>query len=436
MNVLKSTKSLFCAAGFMLTALLAGCGGGGDAGRDPILGIGGTTVVSVAVTPATASIAMGGTQQYIATASFADGSTRVVTTASAWTSGTPTVAAIGATTGLATGANGGNTVVTANYGTKSGTAALTVRPNLTAIVVTPANPTILTLTNQQFTATASFSDGTTAPITTPLTWRSTDALVAGVSATGLANGLIPGATLISATNGTVTGSTVLYVVAPLPPVVGLPGDPPPGVVVPPFVPRVVQTVELGDAANFAVLARTSLTNNSTITTIIGGDVGSPSQTVPPTLKPGFMNYVAGPELANALGALTVATTDANSRICDFESGAEIDLGGRSFTSGVYCFDGAIKITGIVDLIGPGVFIFRTKMTLDAVANAEVRLNGVAASDVFWVPVGATTLGANGIFKGSILSESSAITVGDMTNLQNGRVLSQAAVTLASNKIDK
>ena len=452
MNVSKSTRTLFCAAGLILTTFLSACGGG-DKGRDPILGIDGTSLVSLAVTPATASIAMAGTQQYTAVASFADGSTRNVTTQSAWVSATPAVATIGATTGLATGVNGGTSTITANFGTKSGTAVLTVRPNLVGIRVTPVTPIILTGATQQFVATGSYSDGTFAAITTPVTWSRSNMLVATVSATGLATGIAPGQSLITATSGTLSGSAVLTVTAPpppplppppspLPPVPPAPGDPviPPVPPVPPVLPPVLpipaNTVNLGAATNFAVLAGTALTNNSTTTTVIGGDVGSPSQTVPPTLKPGFKNYVAGPELANALGALTNAITDANSRACTVSSPSGVDLGGLILPPGVYCYDGAISITGTLILNGPGVYIFRTKMTLNAVAGAIVATIDADPSQVFWVPVGATTLGANGQFKGSILGQSSAITVGDMTTLQSGRVLSQAAVTLASNKIDK
>ena len=456
MNVSTSTRTLFCAAGLILTTFLSACGGG-DQGRDPILGLDGTTVVSVAVTPATATINMAATQQYVATASYADGSTRNVTTLSSWVAGTPTVANIGPKTGLATGMNGGNSTITANFGTKSGTAALIVRPNLVGIRVTPVTPTILTGATQQFVATGSYSDGTFAAITTPVTWAPSDILIANVSATtGLATGLAPGQTLITATTGTLSGSAVLTVTAPPPPPLPpppppppppLPGDPIPPVlppvlppvpqpVLPPVLPVPVDTVNLGTAANFAVLAGTSLTNNSSITTVIGGDVGSPTQTVPPTLKPGFTNFRTAAEIAGPLGALTNAITDANSRACTVSSPLAIDLGGRILSPGVYCYDGAINITGILILNGPGVYIFRTKMTLDAVAGAIVATSNADPSQVFWVPVGATTLGANGTFKGSILSASSAITVGDMTTLQSGRVLSQVAVTLASNKIDK
>ena len=56
MNALKRySRTLFCAVGFLAAALVAGCGGGGDQGRDPILGLPAADLVSVAVTPATAA---------------------------------------------------------------------------------------------------------------------------------------------------------------------------------------------------------------------------------------------------------------------------------------------------------------------------------------------------------------------------------------------
>ena len=434
MNVTTSTRTLFCAAGLILTTLLSACGGG-DNGRDPILGISGTTLQSVAVTPATATVAVGATQQYTAMAKFADGSTRDVTTVSAWTSATPAVGTIGAATGLATGVSAGTSAIKAVYGTQSGSASLTVLPppppppTLIGIRVLPANPTIQTGATQQFTADGAYSNGTYAALTTPITWSRSAITVATISPTGLAAGIAPGDTIITATSGALAGNAALHVIAPPP----LPGSPP---VIPPVVVVPVDTVPLGNAARFAVLAGTSLTNNSTTTTVIGGDVGSPSQTVAPTVKPGFANYVAGPELTNGLNDLSVAIVNANARACTVSSASGVDLGGKILAPGVYCYDGAINITGTLILNGPGVYIFRTKMTLDAASNAIVATINADPSQVFWVPVGATTLGANGHFKGSILGQAGAITVGDTTDLFTGRVLSRVAVTLASNKIDK
>jgi hypothetical protein len=168
MNALKRySRTLFCSVGFLVTALVAGCGGGGDQGRDPILGLPAASLVSVAVTPATASVAIGAAQQFVATASYSDGSSRDVTaTGAAWTSATPAVATVNATGGLATGVSAGSAVITAAFGGKSGSATLTVLPaTLRSIALSPPNTAINIGVTQQFTVTGTFSDNTTRDVT-------------------------------------------------------------------------------------------------------------------------------------------------------------------------------------------------------------------------------------------------------------------------------
>ena len=95
------------------------------------------------------------------------------------------------------------------------------------------------------------------------------------------------------------------------------------------------------------------------------------------------------------------------------------------------------MTGTFTMNGPGLYIFRTSSTLDTTANSIVALNGGAsAGSVFWVPVGPTTLGANSVFKGTIMGQSAAITLGDNASLQNGRVLTGSAATLKNNVISR
>ena len=593
MNALKRySRTLFCAAGFLAAALVAGCGGGGDQGRDPILGLPAADLVSVAVTPATASVAIGASRALVAIATYTDGSSRDVTVGAAWTSATPAVATVNATSGVAVGVSVGNAVVTAAFSGKSGTSTLTVLPAaLVSIAVLPANPSVNIGASQQFTAMGTFSNNTTRDITALSTFRSATPAVATIDAvTGRALGLSAGTSVISATSGALSGSTTLTVnpvtlvslaLTPQAPVlqigatrqltatatfsngttadvtsatsftssiaanasVGLANGLVTGVTVGTSVvtasyngqtasttatvvgnvtlTRIVVTpatatvavggsrafiatatysdnstanvtstvtwtscctqigtvlntgvatgvapgnttilatsglqsgsavltvtagqpaaasINLGRATNFAVLAGTALTNNSGGTTLITGDVGSPSQTTDPTLAAGFTNYKSGAPLTDALADLQVAITDANSRTCDVSSASGIDLGGATLSPGVYCYAGAISITGTLTLNGPGVYIFRTQTTLNTTANSIVALNnGATAANVTWVPVGPTTLGANSVFKGSVLGQSAAITVGDNTTLLNGRVLSAAAVTLRNNQITK
>jgi hypothetical protein len=506
------TKMLVCSAGLLAAALLAGCGSG-DQGRDPILGVPAATLTSIAVTPATASVAVGATQQFSATAVYSDSSQRDITSTATWSSASTPVATINAT-GIATGARAGTSVITAAFEGKSATSTLTVLPAsllslaltpatttfqvgstrqlavvatysdgtvvdvtasstylsatpaavlvgtgglitgvasgtsaLTAsfggktatgqatvtvatvanIVVTPANATIAVGDTQQYVAVATYSDNSTAVITSVATWTSGADTIATVANTGVATGVAAGTTTITATYGVKSGSANLTVSA-------TPVQLPPST---PSTPPALASVNLRSASGFAVLAGTALTSNAGGTTLITGDVGSPSQTTDPTVAPGYTNYKSGAILANALADLQTAITDANSRTCDVNFAGDIDLGGLTLPPGVYCYAGTISVTGTLKLNGPGVYIFRTALTLNTTANSIVSLiNGATADNVTWVPTGATTLGANSVFKGSVLGKSAAITVGDNTKIQNGRVLSGAAVTLSNNQIAK
>jgi hypothetical protein len=84
------------------------------------------TLSSIAVTPANPTQYNGSTVQFTATGTYSDGSTQNLTTQAAWTSGTPSVATIGAATGLATCvANSGSSTVTATLSAVSGNTSLT-----------------------------------------------------------------------------------------------------------------------------------------------------------------------------------------------------------------------------------------------------------------------------------------------------------------------
>ena len=87
----------------------------------------GPTLKSIAVTPSTANIGVNGMQQFTATGTFSDNSTKDVTTQSVWKSSNTEVATVGAGTGLATGVGvGGPVTITATDAGISGTAQLTV----------------------------------------------------------------------------------------------------------------------------------------------------------------------------------------------------------------------------------------------------------------------------------------------------------------------
>ena len=65
-----------------------------------VIGLGGApALVSIAVTPASPSIATGADKQFTATGTYADASTADLTSSVTWASDTPSVATIDATTG-------------------------------------------------------------------------------------------------------------------------------------------------------------------------------------------------------------------------------------------------------------------------------------------------------------------------------------------------
>jgi uncharacterized protein YjdB len=173
------------------------------------------TLVSIGVTPTTATLADGTTQQYTATGTYTDNSTLNITTQVTWSSTAPTVASIDPTTALATAESPGNATITATSGSTSGTASITVTAATVARVdVTPDTPSIAPQTTIQFSATAVFTDGTNQNVTTSATWASSETGFATIDiGTGFATTLAAGTSTISATFSGVTGNTDLTVTA-------------------------------------------------------------------------------------------------------------------------------------------------------------------------------------------------------------------------------
>ena len=175
----------------------------------------GPVLQSIAVTPAAPSIALGYGQQFTATGTYSDGSTRDLTSTVTWNSSAANVATIN-TAGMATSAATGTSTISATSGSISGSAVLTVSPAaLLSIAVTPANATAALGTTQQYKAVGTYSDGSTLDLTSTAIWSSSSTAVASISnapgTQGLASTVTIGSTTISATSGSVVGSTVLTV---------------------------------------------------------------------------------------------------------------------------------------------------------------------------------------------------------------------------------
>jgi hypothetical protein len=206
---MKSTNLMLRVFLLIALALLPlGCGGGGGGGG------GGATLTAITVTPANSSVAPGTSQQFTATGTFSNGTTQDITSQVTWSSSSGAVQI--SSVGLATTSSAVTATISAQSGTITGSTQLTVSgASLVSIAVTPANPSVTAGATQQFTATGTFSDGTTRTLTSSqVTWSSSSPTVQ-VSSTGLATTTTAATATVSAQSGAITGSAQLTVTAPL-----------------------------------------------------------------------------------------------------------------------------------------------------------------------------------------------------------------------------
>ena len=138
-----------------------------------------------------------------------------ITSVVTWTSSAGSVATISTATGsqgVATALAPGQTTISATFGGQVGSAILTVsNASLVSIALTPANATLSLGAGQQYIATGTFSDQSTAKITGQASWSSSDVSVAVINSQGQLTTANPGISTISATLNGVTGSTAVTV---------------------------------------------------------------------------------------------------------------------------------------------------------------------------------------------------------------------------------
>jgi len=268
------------------------------------------TLQSISITPGTATVAAGNTQQFTATGTYSDKSTQNITANVTWSSSNAGVTMSTTTAGLATATDtaiGQISNISASMGgvTAATPAVLTVgSAALVSIAVTPANPSIADGTTEAFTATGTYSDDSTQNLTSTVTWSATTASGGGAAtfsttSLGVAKATAQGTVMITATSGAISGSTTLTVTAPVltsivvtnvtpanPPVAGSPA---------------VVTIHQGQTEQFYALGTYSDSSIQDITSQVAWSTGSTTIATVST-----SGATAG--LATGVGAGTVPVT--------------------------------------------------------------------------------------------------------------------------------
>jgi hypothetical protein len=201
------------------------------------------------------------------------------------------------------------------------------------------------------------------------------------------------------------------------------------------------SVPMGSAANFEVLAGSTVTNTGP-TIITGGDLGlSPGSAVtgfpPGTLTPPAVMHVTDPTAAQAQLDLTTAYIYT----AGLPGGAVLpgDLSGLTFAPGLYTNASTVMLSaGNVTLDAQAdpnaVFIFQIGSSLTTIGSTQVILAGGAqAKNVFWQVSSSATLGTNSIFQGTIMALQS-ITLDTGATLTGRALARNGAVALDSNVV--
>ena len=200
-------------------------------------------------------------------------------------------------------------------------------------------------------------------------------------------------------------------------------------------------VPLGAAANFEILASSTVTNTG-LTIISGGDLGLSPGTSVTGFPPGTITLPAVMHAADAVaaqGKLDLAIAYDHAEGLTGAAVLPLTIDGLTFTPGLYKSATSVLLSaGNVTLDAQGnanaVFIFQVGSTLTTISSTQVVLAGGAqAKNIFWQIGSSATLGTNSVFKGTIMALAS-ITMNTGATLDGRALARTAAVTLDTNAI--
>jgi hypothetical protein len=193
---------------------------------------------------------------------------------------------------------------------------------------------------------------------------------------------------------------------------------------------------LGNAASFAILASSTVTNTGS--SVITGNLGLYPGTSVTGFPPGTVTGTEHIDDATAQAAKTDAQTAFTSMQTLGLAGTTIPaaLGGQTLTPGNYKFTGgAATLDGTLTLNGAGTYILYTASTLTtgSTLTPVITLSGGAtAANIFWIVGSSATInsGQVGTFQGNIIAQASITdTLGGTVN--GNLIALTGAVTLSA-----
>jgi hypothetical protein len=216
--MLLSRSSSFLPLVLLAGLLSAGCEPS-DPSAKPV-----PTLVSLANSPASVTLAAGATQAVAVNGQYSDGSSFALTSRVSFSSANTAVATV-SSGGVITAVAAGSTTVTATDAAsgKTGSTSVTVpAPVPVSVAVEPRNVAVVVDATQALVVTATYPNASTGALSTGLVFSSSNSAVASVSETGVIRGVAAGTTTVSVThtpsgrsasaNVTVTAATQAYAV--------------------------------------------------------------------------------------------------------------------------------------------------------------------------------------------------------------------------------
>ena len=221
---------------------------------------------------------------------------------------------------------------------------------------------------------------------------------------------------------------------------------------------VLAVINLGDAINYTVLAKTQISNVPTSN--INGNLG---------LSPAATSYITGFPLTSATGYATTPEVNGGGKLYaadmavptpgnlttavenmitayneaagrplpDFVGLGTGNIGGKTLSPGLYKWTNTVTAPSSFTISGGpnDVWIFQIAENLTVSSAVNVTLDGGAqAKNIFWQVAGTVTLGTTSHFEGIVLSMT-GITLQTGASL-HGQALAQTAVILDSNVVTK